>query len=272
MIDFRSIIRSTDKYNFHSHTQFCDGRATMATMTEAALGMGFTHWGFSPHSPICVDSPCNMKKTDVALYLDEVCRLRQIHGNSINLYAGMEIDYIGPEWGPAIPYFQEMPLDYRIGSVHFVRSQDGDYVDVDGNFESFRRKMALNFRNDLPYVVNSFFDSSLEMVSRGGFDIIGHFDKIGHNASHFQPGIEEEPWYESRICELIDAIASAGIFAEINTKARDAHNRFFPASAHWHRVIDAGIPLLVNSDAHHPELIDASRPEALRLLSETICG
>ncbi|MDE6323967.1 MAG: histidinol-phosphatase [Paramuribaculum sp.] len=268
MIDFRLITESTDKYNFHSHTQFCDGHASMATMVDAALAAGFRHWGFSPHSPICVESPCNMKPADVSSYLDEVNRLRKINGSAISLYAGMEIDYLSPDWGPAIKYFQEIPLDYRIGSVHFVRSKDGEDVDIDGNFESFRKKMDRHFRNDIRYVVDRFFDNSLEMVSRGGFDIIGHFDKIGHNASLYQPGIEEEPWYESRVCELIDAIAAAGIYAEINTKARSKHNRFFPSTVYWQRIIDAGIPILVNSDAHHPDLTDQSRPEAFEILSK----
>ena len=52
MIDILKIVSETDNYNFHSHTQFCDGRAPMETMVNAAIGEGFRHWGFSPHSPI----------------------------------------------------------------------------------------------------------------------------------------------------------------------------------------------------------------------------
>ena len=32
----------------------------------------------------------------------------------------MEIDYLNDDWGPANDYFQSLPLDYRIGSVHFI--------------------------------------------------------------------------------------------------------------------------------------------------------
>lgn len=59
-MDFVSIIGSDMLYNFHSHTQFCDGRATMAEFAAEAVAQGFTHYGFSPHSPVPIQSPCNM--------------------------------------------------------------------------------------------------------------------------------------------------------------------------------------------------------------------
>lgn len=268
MIDFKAICSATDKYNFHSHTQFCDGRAPMADFAKAAVDGGFTHYGFSPHSPIPLESPCNMSKADVGLYLDEFARLKALYAGRINLYAAMEIDYLGKHWGPANDYFKSLPLDYSIGSVHFIPSQRGEYVDVDGHFDNFRRKMAQFFDNDIRYVVHTFYDQSLAMVAEGGFDIIGHLDKIGHNASHFQPGIENEDWYQKRVNELIDAVIASGVAVEINTKALADHHRFFPAVRHWKRLKDAGVTIIINSDAHYPNLIDASRREAMELLNE----
>ena len=58
---------------------------------------------------------------------------------------------------------------------------------------------------------------------------------------------------------MISHIASAGIISEINTKAKKIHNRFFPDERHWQKLADAGIPVVVNSDAHHPLLINADR-------------
>lgn len=49
--DISDIARQTDDYCFHSHTQFCDGRATMAEMAEAALNAGMKHYGFTPPLP-----------------------------------------------------------------------------------------------------------------------------------------------------------------------------------------------------------------------------
>lgn len=265
-MQFAEIISRGELYNFHSHTQFCDGRAPMADFAAAAVAAGFTHYGFSPHSPVPIESGCNMTEADVSLYFDEVARLKALYAGRINLYASMEIDYLGPEWGPSTSYFQLLPLDYRIGSVHFIPSQDGQLIDIDGRYERFKARMASDFHDDIRYVADTFFDQSIEMVEQGGFDIIGHFDKIGHNGDHYRPGLEEMPWYRKRVDELIDAIVAAGLVVEINTKSWKDHGRMFPAVRYWKRLKDAGVTIIVNSDAHYPDLINASRAEALGIL------
>ena len=37
MIDFKKIIKNSRLYNFHSHTQFCDGHAPMEEFVEEAV-------------------------------------------------------------------------------------------------------------------------------------------------------------------------------------------------------------------------------------------
>lgn len=266
-MDIIKIASTTDRYNFHSHTQFCDGRATMETMAQAAADAGFEHWGFSPHSPIPIESSCNMDKSQTALYLDEAARLKTLFNGRLNLYTAMEIDYLDSGWGPAHPYFKALPLDYRIGSVHFVPSDEG-FIDVDGRFESFKAKMERYFHNDIRYVVDTFYDQSEKMLEAGGFDIIGHFDKIGHNASMFKPGIEDEPWYRGRVNALIDLIIDKRVIVEINTKAWDTAQRIFPSRQWLDRLIDNDIDLVVNSDAHYPDKTDSGRSYGVRLVNQ----
>lgn len=279
--DIRQIIRTTEAYNFHSHTQFCDGRDTMAAMAAGALEAGMKHYGFSPHSPIPVESGCNMRREDVPAYLAEVDRLRREYEGRVSLYAAMEIDYLDT-WGPADDYFRSLPLDYRIGSVHFIPSlvNPGKEVDVDGRPSRFIEKLHSEFDDDIRYVADTFYARSLRMIEAGGFDIIGHFDKIGFNASVFAPGIEDEPWYRQHIDDMIDALRVADVVVEINTKAMlpnlDARPedvamhrpRLFPSPAVIKRLADAGIPLAVNSDAHFASRITAGREAALGILRQ----
>lgn len=267
-MDIKEITSTTDQYNFHSHTQFCDGRATMETMVQAAIETGLKHWGFSPHSPVPIESSCNMLTDQTLQYFSEVSRLKKIFHDRINLYAGMEIDYLDSSWGPANTYFQSLPLDYSIGSVHFVPSNEG-FVDVDGRFESFKAKMERFFHNDIRHVVDSFYDQSENMLLEGGFDIIGHFDKIGHNASMFKPGIEDESWYRNRVNSLVDLIIDKRVIVEINTKAWDTSHRVFPLPSWLPRLIKAGIHIIVNSDAHYPDKTNAGRGYGLTLLQQT---
>lgn len=265
-MDLLDSLGTSLKYNLHSHTQFCDGRAGMEDFVKEAVAQGFSHYGFSPHSPVPIESPCNMNSDDVPAYIAEYHRLANAYKDRITLFASMEIDYLSDEWGPSHPYFDTIPLDYRIGSVHFIPS-DAGYIDVDGSYENFRIKMSRYFHNDIRYVVNTFYRQSARMLEAGGFDIIGHFDKIGHNAGHYRDGIEQEPWYRNQVHDLMDLIIEKGVIVEINTKAWTDHHRMFPGTEWIPYLLKHHVPIVVNSDAHYPHLINASRDTALRLLS-----
>ncbi|MCM1067181.1 MAG: histidinol-phosphatase [Muribaculaceae bacterium] len=268
-MNFNEILSETRQYNFHSHTQYCDGRAPMEEMARAAVACGMRHYGFTPHSPVPIASPCNMSFDSVEPFLAEVKRLQGMPElAACRFYTGMEVDYLGADWGPSASYFKDLPLDYVIGSVHFIPSFDGEPVDIDGHFDSFRRRMADHFRGDIDYVVDTFYTRSREMIEAGGFDILGHFDKIGQNASYYAPGIEDGSHYRGLVEGLIDLIIERGLTIELNTKARAEHGRFFPGEHYLPRLVEAGVPILVNSDAHRPDRIEASRGDAFQILDK----
>lgn len=277
-MNLREIINSTRNYNFHSHTQFCDGRAPMEEMVEAAIAAGLEHYGFSPHSPIPYPSHCNMLAERVDEYIAEYQRLKSLYADRINLYLSMEIDYLGDAWGATHPFFSDLPLSYRLSSVHFIPTQQGREVDIDGSAASFAKKLKADFGGDLRYMVDTFYGRTLEMIERGGFDIIGHFDKIGANAASVQPGIEEEEWYGRHIDRIIDALRANDIIAEVNTKswlppvkatpeeAAAYIPRFYPSPSIIAKLTRAGVPIAVNSDAHFPIRVTAGRSEAFGLI------
>lgn len=277
-MNIKDLVTSTRAYNLHSHTQFCDGRADMARFVDVAISAGIRHLGFTPHSPIPIDSPCNMKKEDVEAYFDEFNRLKGIHADQINLYISMEIDYLGDMWGASHEYFKNLPLDYRLSSIHFIPSQDGELIDVDGSPSGFIEKMQKYFHNDIRYVVDTFYNRTTDMIEKGGFDMIGHFDKIGFNASIYRPGIEDEAWYRKHIDNIIDLVAARPLVVEVNTKAWDApvgssdeavksyNPRLFPSAPTIRRLHEAGVTLAVNSDVHYPQRILTGRDSAFRII------
>jgi len=142
---------------------------------------------------------------------------------------------------------RDLGLDYSIGSVHFIPTQNGTLVDIDGNFERFSDNMQRNFNGDIRYVVDTYFRQSLEMIEAGGFDILGHFDKVAHNASLWQPGIEDEPWYAEWINRMFESISESGLIVEVNTKSYVRHGRLFPSMRHLPRLLASGATILVIS-------------------------
>lgn len=53
-------------------------------------------------------------------YLAEIDRLKKKYSDRLEIYTALEIDYLDETYNPSVPYFQELPLDYRIGSIHFL--------------------------------------------------------------------------------------------------------------------------------------------------------
>lgn len=275
-MNLKEIIGSTRAYNFHSHTQFCDGRAPMGAIVEAAEKAGMRHLGFTPHSPVPIESSCNMKASDVEAYMAEFRRLKEEYAGRVELYLSMEIDFLGDGWGASVPYFQNLPLDYRLSSVHFVPDPDtGEEIDVDGRPEHFVGKMHAHFHDDIRMVVDHFYERTIRMIEMGGFDMVGHFDKIGFNASAFCPGVEETAWYQAHIDRLVDALRESGTVVEINTKAWIPNvgipaegyvPRLFPSAPTIAKLVRAGVPIAVNSDVHYPDRITAGRDAAFAVI------
>lgn len=252
--------------NYHSHCSFCDGRAPLEDFIQSAIAMGFTSYGISSHAPLPFPTHWTMEKEDVQAYLDEANRLKQKYASQIEFYIGMEIDYLNEESNPAIDYFRRMPLDYRIGSVHMMESAEGEIVDIDVSKEKFKELLSLHFAGDLKGLVNAYFDKLMRMVELGGFDIVGHADKMSYNAAYCQPDLLDQPWYNDRIRAYFGFIAERGLMVEINTKAYHTHGVFFPHQNYFPLLKELKIPVQVNSDAHFPDRINLNRPEAFQLL------
>lgn len=239
----------------------------MADFVEEAVAEGFASYGISSHAPFPVANNCNMHRERLADYLDEFHRLKSLYASKIELYVGLEIDFLDDTFNPSIPYFQELPLDYRIGSVHYIVTPDGTPIDTDGSPDRFRGYVDTYFGGDVDEAVRRFYRSSFRLIELGGFDFLGHLDKIGLNASLYRPGLDREAWYRRLVNDYLEAIASRHLLVEINTKAFATRGRFFPSEDCFEQMHRLGIRVVVNSDAHYPAKINAGRPEALHALA-----
>ena len=252
--------------NYHSHCSFCDGRAPLEEFVKEAISQGFYSYGVSSHAPLPFPTQWTMKWGQMEAYLDEFKNLRSKYADEIELYVGLEIDYLNEESNPSVARFTELPLDYRIGSVHLLYDAAGEVVDIDCSPAVFKERVDRHFNGDVLRVIRMYFDRLFRMVELGGFDILGHADKMHYNASCYHPGLLDEPWYEALMKDYFSLVASRGYLVEINTKAYDSLGTFYPNSRYWELMKEYQIKILVNSDAHYPERINAGRMEALRLL------
>lgn len=258
-----------DLCTYHSHCTFCDGKAPAEEFVKAAIDAGFHSYGISSHSPLPFETRWSLSKANLEAYLQEIERLKKLYAGQIELYVGLEIDYLNDDWGPSSDYFQQMPLDYRIGSVHLVTNgETGEMMDMDGNFDDFRENFRKVYYDDLKHLVWDYFRSSARMVELGGFDFVAHPDKISMNGSLVDSTLIEQEWYNELLREYFQLIAEKGVMVEVNTKAYTKKGLMFPNVKYFKWLKELDIPVMVNSDAHLPQLVNDNRELAFRWLRE----
>ena len=258
----------TNLTNYHSHCLYCDGRANMEDFIRFAISEGFTSYGISSHAPLPFSTAWTMEWDRMDDYLSEFSRLKEKYADKIELAIGLEIDYLDEDSNPSLPRFQDLPLDYRIGSVHMLYSPEREIVDIDTPADTFRQLIDKHFDGDLDYVVLLYYKTLLRMVELGGFDIVGHADKMHYNASCYRSGLLDEPWYDTLVRGYFTAIAEHGYIVEINTKAYHELGTFYPNERYFTFLKELGVRVQVNSDAHYPERINNARAEALAALKK----
>ena len=82
------------KFNYHSHTTYSDGKKKPEEYVHAAIKNGLEAFGFSDHAPI--DFQCNwtMNLENLPSYVKEINDLKNQFKDQVELYCGMEVDYI----------------------------------------------------------------------------------------------------------------------------------------------------------------------------------
>lgn len=259
--------------NYHSHTQFCDGKASIEEFIIKAIELGFSQWGVSPHSPLPMlkHAPWAIKQEEVQTYLNEVNRLKERYSDKIQILAGMEIDYLDESYNPSTEYFQNLPLDFRIGSVHLLKSPvTGEFIDIDCDITKFQKGVDYHFNGSLQRIVTAYYEAMTELVNKGGFDFLGHSDKISSNASTLSSKITQKDWYKSLVEDFLQLSAKKNVVMEINTKAYEVKGCFFPDAKYFGRMAELGIKTVINSDTHRLEMLTTGLREARGLYSGEI--
>lgn len=258
--------------NYHSHCTFCDGRSTPEDFVKFAISHGFRAYGFSSHSPLPFETFWNMSKDDMPEYLEEINRLKEKYAGRLEIYTSLEIDYLDETYNPSIAYFQELPLDYRIGSIHFLplseHLSEDNMVCIDGAFVDYKDSVDRYFEGKISKLVTRYFDSTLKMIEAGGIDIVGHMDKIYMNGHKCEGFSFDADWYQKPFKAVLDLIAQKGLMVEVNTKNLIKKQQIFPRKEYLGLLKDMNIPVMVNSDCHYPDLVNDGRSEAFEILKE----
>lgn len=242
--------------NYHAHSHFSDGQHSPEVYLSNAISQGLKAYGFSDHAPILLEGFGMMSMDKLNDYLHEISRLQDEYGQRIQIYKGLEVDYIPNVINVNSPHIVAANLDYTIGAVHYVDYfEDGRPWGFEGADKNFQKGLNEIFKGDIRACVHRYYSLIREMVTQHCPDVVAHLDrikKLNFDEKYFS---EKEEWYREEVIKTLEIIAQSEAIMEINTKGYYKGETLDTYPGKWVLEIahEMGIPIHLSSDAHHPD-------------------
>ena len=242
--------------NLHTHSFYCDGKNSPEEMVLAAIENNFNSLGFSAHGPVDEETDWNIKHNKIEEYIEVVNSLKEKYKDKIEIFLGMEMDYIPGTGFTDLCLSLMKRLDYYIGSVHYLsKFKNGVWWTVDYNIDGLLRGIDESFQGNKRKAVEVYYATISEMAQRFQPPIIGHLDLFNKNNRNNILFDEREDWYTEAIGNTLDVIKNTSSVIKINTggMARGYTQEQYPSNLVLKMIRERNIPIIVNSDAHTAE-------------------
>lgn len=124
------------------------------------------------------------------------------------------------------------------------------------------------FQGKMRALIEKYYRLLAEMLWERPPSILGHLDVLKKNNTGSRFFNENESWYRKAVEEVLDAVAQQQVIVEVNTGgiARGYTDEMYPSDWILARMRERDIPVVLNSDAHRPDMIDAYYPQAAEKL------
>jgi histidinol-phosphatase (PHP family) len=240
---------------YHNHSRWSDGRHTLEELALYARALGIDELGISDHltlTPWGERVTWSMPPEQLHQYVEEVQAMQGATGPRIRL--GLEVDWFPGQAAAIERVLRGVPLDYIIGSVHYV-----DRFCTDGHAEKWA-KLSPAQREA---VHRGYWERIRSMAESGLFDIAAHLDLTK------KFGYEPESDLGDVIGAALDAIAAAGMVVELNTAGwHKPCGEAYPSPALLLECRRRGIMVTLSADAHQGEHLGRDFDRGARRLAE----
>lgn len=254
-----------------SHCHSFYSKHAVGTIDElvcASIAAGVTVLTITDHAPFPVDAQNRLLESELEHYFADIDKAQQAYKGEITLLRGLELDYMPGTERYNRQLLARYPMDFVIGSIHYVTVDDEPMVKV----WELPRLAATSFLDKYFAQLEALLESQL-------FDAVGHADTLLR-------AIPEDVFLH-RFEPLIAPLVRSGIAYELNasglrkssldpTTNKEMTGRWsYPSRALLEKLLGNNVPLTIGSDAHDPrdagagiaELVAALRPLGLQSLS-----
>jgi histidinol-phosphatase (PHP family) len=242
-------------------------------MCQAAYENSLFAIGFSSHAPTDKQlgsvNTWNMKSSLIDEYKTQVLEAKERWKGKLNVFLGLEADYIKGKRSPLDSDIVNLNLDYIIGSVHYLFPENGAQgFTVDGPQEEFDTGLKDGFGGNAQKLMHAYYDAEAEMISAGGFDIIGHADLLKKNTLGKNLWRQEEETERQK--EIVQIAEKMGLVFEVNTGGinRNKIPETYPSPSFLKIIKKFNVPVIITADAHRSKDINGNYVIALNTLKE----
>lgn len=241
------------RIDLHNHTYLCNhAEGEIEEYVLKAIELGIDIYGFSEHAPMKnFEDGYRLLVKDQIFYQNSILALKEKYKNKIDILLGYEVDYIEGDY--LLDEIIKAPVDYLIGSVHYLDQWGFDNPEFIGEYE----------KRDIDKIWEEYFKAMQSMARTSSFDIVGHFDLM--KVFNFLPKKSMK-----ELCfEVLKEIKKANMVLEINSAGfRKAPLEQYPSCEILELAFDLDIPITFGSDAHKVDQIGLFYNEVTLLASQ----
>ncbi len=244
----------------HSHTSYSKHAiGTVDELVRASIAAGVTVLTITDHAPFPVDSGNRLLDSELEQYFKDIESAQQAYRGQITILRGLELDYMPGSDNFNRELLARYPVDFVIGSIHYVEVPDEPMVRV----------------WDLPRLAgHAFLDryfANLEaLLDSGLFDAVGHADTLLRSIP--------EDILMRRFEPLLELLVRSGTAFELNASGlrkssldpvsgKEIHGLWsYPSRKLLGQMIAHDVSFTIGSDAHGPRDAGAGITDMLSVL------
>ena len=224
---------------------------------EKAQAEGIEELGISEHAYMFHETKNILSNPWVEnrrkLYFNDYWNLfKEAKAEGLPVKMGIEMDYTPGKEKEMEAFINKYPFDYVIGSVHWI----GDWgIDLAIYRDAYEKR-------DIYTVYEQYFDQIVTLAESQLFSFVGHIDLI--KIFKYKP--DDQQFVEIQYDRAVEALANSGTCIEISTAGlRKPVGEIYPDPILWKKCYDAGVGIVLCSDAHAPKHVGYKYEESIAL-------
>lgn len=244
--------------DWHTHNRLCrHAEGKIEDYVKTAIRKGLKTIGISDHFPYefyrnferIPYQEYSMNLDEIDNYIETIEQLIEKYQDKIEIRKAFEVDYILNQQDLTKSKLNkvESKLDYILGSLHVLYSEEGPWCFDDSRFlKEFDQYASID------NVYLEYYDLQLKMISDKNldYDIVSHLDL----PKKFGKLPKNKEVIQNKVWEVLEKIKERDLVVEINTSGfRKEIREQYPSEDIIRKMYQLDIPILLGSDAHKPK-------------------